>query len=328
MDDALRRPRILLLSDSDRALEPALHVLRSLGADVATAQRPEEALAWLRIHRADLAVVDIPDGAPAPALAELIESIRARDWSGNPRLLGLARSRGADQLRALFERSLSNFLGVGEGGEVDPIELAATARKILSGDIFGLDKYMSPGARTLCFDVVSSRQKGDVVAAAEEFAVEAGCQRQVAEGFATAVDEALSNALYNAPVDAAGAPLYAGYPRTVPVDLAPGAGVRIELASDGRRLGMSSLDRFGSLAPAVVLDYLSRCFAQRAYAPVEGSGGAGLGLYELIHLVQHFIVNVAPGRRTEVIGLIEVGPSFRRFAMKPKSFNLFVSEAG
>lgn len=328
MSDAPQRPRILFLSGSDGGYEPALHLLRSLGVEIAAARGPEEALAWLRIHRADLAVVEIPDGAPSPAVSAVLEAIRGGDWSGNPRLLALTRGRGVEQLRGLFEQGLTNFLGVGEGGAIDPVELTATARKILSGDIFGLGQYMSPGARTLAFDVRSSRDKGEVVAAAEEFAVEAGCHRQIAEGFATAVDEALSNALYNAPVGDEGQPLYAGLPRTVPVELAPGSAARIELAADGRRLGMSSLDRFGSLAPAVVLDYLSRCFARRAFEPTEGSGGAGLGLYQLLHLVQHFIVNVAPGERTEVIGLIEIGPSFKRFSMKPRSFNLFVKEVG
>jgi len=327
MNDARARPRILFMSDNDRVLRPTLHILRSLGAEIAVVGRPEEALTWLRIHRADLTVVELGDAAPTPAFAELCEVIRAPGWSGGSKLLALARSRGTERLRALFERGMSNFLGVGDEGEVDPGELAATVRKILSGDVFGLDKYMAPGARTLRFEVLSSRQKADVVPAAEAFAAEAGCHQQVAEGFATAIDEALTNALYNAPVDGEGRPLYAHYPRTVPVDLGPGLVVEIALASDGRRLGMASVDPFGSLSPAVVLDYLSRCFAQRAYAPIEASGGAGLGLYQLFHLVQHFVINVAPGRRTEVIGLLEVGPSFKRFAMKPKSFNLFVSEA-
>jgi hypothetical protein len=315
------------MSDDDRVLRPTLHILRSLGAEIAVVCGPEEALTWLRIHRADLAVVELAGAAPTSAFTELVEGIRAPDWSGNPKFLALVRSRGTERLRALFERSMSNFLGVGDEGELDPGELTATVRKILSGDVFGLDKYMAPGARTLRFEVLSSRQKVEVILAAEAFAVEAGCHRQVAEGFATAIDEALTNALYNAPVNGDGRPLYAHHPRTVPVDLGPSLVVRIELASDGRRLGMASIDPFGSLSPAVVLDYLSRCFAQRAYAPLDASGGAGLGLYQLFHLVQHFVINVAPGRRTEVIGLLEIGPSFKRFAMKPKSFNLFVSEA-
>jgi len=303
------------MSDDDRVLRPTLHILRSLGAELAVVCSPEEALTWLRIHRADLVVVELADAAPTSAFAELCERIRAPDWSGNRKLLALARSRGTGRLHALFERSMSNFVGVGDDGEFDPGEFIATVRKLLSGDIFGLDRYMAPGARTLRFEVLSSRQRADVIAAAEAFAVKAGCHQQVAEGFATAIDEALTNALYNAPVDGEGRPLYAHYPRTVPVDLGPGLVVEIALASDGRRLGMASVDPFGSLSPAVVLDYLSRCFAQRAYAPIEASGGAGLGLYQLFHLVQHFVINVAPGRRTEVIGLLEVGPSFKRFAM-------------
>lgn len=322
-----RRYRILFVSDDARLLDPALHLLRSIGAEIATARGPEEALAWLRIHRADLAVVDIVDAQPTPALAELLETARSHTWSGDPKLLTLTRSRGVERIRPLFEHRLANFLGVGDEGEIEGLELTATVRKILSGDIFGLDKYMAPGARTLRFEVRSSREKGEVVEAAEAFATAAGCHKQVAQGFATSVDEALSNALYNAPVDSEGRPLYASSPRTVPVDLPLDRRVAVELAADGRRVGMSASDPFGSVSPAVILDYLSRCFTRRAYEPIEGSGGAGLGLYQLLHLVQHFIVNLSPGRRTEAIGLLEVGPSFKRFSMKPKSFNLFVSEA-
>jgi hypothetical protein len=82
-NDARARPRILFVSGDERLLRPALHGLRSLGAEISAVCGPGEALAWLRIHRADLAVVELADAAPASAIAELVEVIRSPDWSSN-----------------------------------------------------------------------------------------------------------------------------------------------------------------------------------------------------------------------------------------------------
>ena len=38
-----------------------------------------------------------------------------------------------------------------------------------------------------------------------------------------------------------------------------------------------------------------------------------------------FILNIAPARKTEVIGLLALEPSYRRLVERGKSFNIFVA---
>ena len=58
----------------------------------------------------------------------------------------------------------------------------------------------------------------------------------------------------------------------------------------------------------------------------QKDGGAGLGLYYIFESLNHLIVNVAPNRRTEMIGLMDISGTFRDFAERPKSLNVFIQE--
>lgn len=92
--------------------------------------------------------------------------------------------------------------------------------------------------------------------------------------------------------------------------------------SDGRFLGVSVRDDFGTLHRAAILEHLLRARTQLG-APVEGTAGAGLGLYFILASVTHFIANIDPGHTTEVICLFDclaIGKNRSRYA---KSLHLF-----
>ncbi|RYG65777.1 hypothetical protein EON77_18135 [bacterium] len=98
------------------------------------------------------------------------------------------------------------------------------------------------------------------------------------------------------------------------------------LCCDGRRLGVAVRDPFGSLRADTVLDYLTRCFRRGPDQIDAKEGGAGLGLYFTFEALSHFVINVSPGRATEMIGLLDVSGTFKDFARRGKSFNMFVTE--
>jgi hypothetical protein len=140
------------------------------------------------------------------------------------------------------------------------------------------------------------------------------------------LDEFLTNALYNAPVDATGHPRFARRPRTERVELQPEEEITLRVCCDGRRFGISTSDPFGSLAPERLQEYLARAFRRGEDQVNEADGGAGLGFYQILDSLSHFVVNIDPGRRTEMIGLIDVSGGYRTFASNGKSFNIFVKE--
>ncbi len=324
-----RDDRVLLLSSSTQLREPVSTTLRSAGYEVFEAQTANEARTWLRGNRVDIGIIDLGATCPGGSIEVLNLVSTITDSSGGSfQSLLLARPDREPQLRALFdEHRLRNFITVGENEALDPIEVAVTVSKILNNDIFGLDRYLSEILNERSFTIRSSDEKTSVIAATEDFATESGCNTRISQQIATAVDELITNAIYNAPVDSKGYRRYAHIPRQVPILLEPNETIRIRIATDGRRIGLSALDPFGSLTADRVVDYLAKCYLGGDNQIDSKEGGAGLGLYFLFNLLNSFVINIAPGRATEVIGLIEISKSFRTFAKRAKSFNIFVERS-
>ncbi len=326
-----RGKRVLLVSANDRLVGPALRILGSAGQSVSVTKDPPEARAYLRTHQANLVAVDLADGdgsSRADALSLLADVRSGKQRGVACDVLAFTRCRDQGQIRELFKNGmLTNYLGVNEDGSLDPLDLGATVAKILSRDIFGLDKYLAAGASIRTFEVRRSSERDAIVDEAEALASSSGCHGEIARGAATAAEELLTNALYDAPTDLAGKARHASLPRAIPIELAAGEAIAFQLAFDGQRIGMSARDPFGSLTPERVVEYLSRCFLRTSYEVPEEGGGAGLGLYFIFNLVQHFVINIAPGKMTEAIGLFQVSSSMRRFKTKTKSFNVFLARS-
>jgi hypothetical protein len=108
------------------------------------------------------------------------------------------------------------------------------------------------------------------------------------------------------------------------VVLPPEEAATVKFTYDGRRLGVSVEDPFGSLEPARVLHYLAKCFRAGEDQIDTKEGGAGLGIYSVFDALSRFVINVEPERRTEMIGFIDITDTYREYAERGKSFNLFV----
>jgi signal transduction histidine kinase len=98
----------------------------------------------------------------------------------------------------------------------------------------------------------------------------------------------------------------------------------MRFGADGKRLALSVQDPFGSLDAAKVIDYLTKCFRRGDDQIDQKEGGAGLGLYLMYESLSHFVVNIHAGRRTELIGVVDITGSYREFARRSKSFNVFL----
>jgi hypothetical protein len=191
-------------------------------------------------------------------------------------------------------------------GAPDEGELVVTAVKLVSGDIFGLEKYMSWGAAVTQTDVVTYEDKRSALLAVARAAEDVGARRQLVTRIESTADELMMNALYDAPA-ARGAPnlhirrdVSTG---NVPLDL-NGACARLRYASDGRYFAVSVLDRYGALDKKTILQSVLRARTERGRP--RDKGGAGLGLYFVLSSVTRFIVNIQPEIQTEVICLFDL----------------------
>jgi len=156
-------------------------------------------------------------------------------------------------------------------------DLGITSEKLVSGDLFGLEKYV--GGAT-----IGERMIPD--AAAKRLAMIEVCSWAESHGarppavhrLANVVDELVMNALRE------------------------GERAVLRWACDGTTLAISVGDGLGTMRQRDVIDNLRRARSERG-RPQDSRpyAGAGLGLYLVLANVASFIVNVEPGRRTEVV---------------------------
>ncbi len=175
--------------------------------------------------------------------------------------------------------------------------LEVASEKLASGDVWGLEKYLAPGARVrervVCTEPDKRRAMDEVCAWAESV----GARRAALHRIASVVDELLMNALLAAPAA----------PRAV-----------LRWSSDDRTLALSVLDDSGTLRQRDLIDHVRRARRERGRPRPADQGGAGLGLYLVVANVAGLVVNLAPGRRTEMVCLFD-----RASLSRPRSLHVF-----
>jgi CheY-like chemotaxis protein len=241
-------------------------------------------------------------------------------------LILLTDQTAAEVPRLLATASLTNLL-------VNPMpllaeELSITALKLLRKDLFGLEKYLTWGATPMEDVLADARDRSALVESLGEEVKRLGLGSHIATLSCLVADELLSNAIYNAPVDAAGQHVRVEEPRHAPRKLDGRDRVTLRHACDGRYLAIEVADGYGSLARQTILANLARAVDAGARDKVQWSrSGAGMGLGLVYSCCTHLVFNIAVGRRTEVIALIDVrfGP---RASEPVSSFNVFVDEEG
>lgn len=253
------------------------------------------------LHAAGSAVefVDVDDvgaigDADAPDLVFLdAEARRALDPSRWPEasVVVLGESLDDDSVVELFRRTAEHLIA---DDQLDEHEVVTTSIKVLTGDLFGIEKYLGWGARIDEYEVSGYDDKRTALEEVEEFAREAGARRSLITRIESVVDELLMNALYDAPGTGD-----TGFPAL------------LRLGTDGRILAVSVEDRYGRLDRGDIVDHVTRARREkgRPREADDDGGGAGLGLYFIVAHATRIIANVEEGRRTEMICLFDLRQS-------------------
>ena len=181
-------------------------------------------------------------------------------------------------------------------------ELGITSEKLASGDLFGLEKYVTPGIPIRERIVTTDAEKRQAMSEVTTWAEAIGARRPIVHRLANVVEELLMNALHDAPRESR---------PTIAAESAPRQAV-LRWASDDRVLGVSVSDPFGSIRQRDVIEHVRRARDERGRPNPPDEPGAGLGLYLVLANVASLIVNVKPGRRTEVVCLFDMARGHRR----------------
>ncbi len=321
-DDARLDRKVLILDREDRHRLWLSRIARSV---VTTVDATGEVGAALDPAAYDLVIINRDGFSPEErrSLLDTFKESRAGQRAPHPLLVSSAK----EGYQQLFEEcegyGLTNLLAKNE--EVDAVELIVTIQKILQNDIFGLQKYFPWGVPIRSLTINSSSERREIIRQAEQYARDLRVAPRLVEGFSVVIEELIANALFNAPIDGeTGKPRYAHRSRADTITLEPGEEVEVTLCCDAYKLGVSVSDKFGALDVDRCLGHLVRCFRKGADQVSDQPGGAGLGLYFSFDSLSHFVLNIARGKRTEVIGLLGIHGSYREFANRSKSFNCFV----
>jgi DNA-binding response OmpR family regulator len=302
---------ILVVHPDRKTQRVVQRILGATGYQIDIAEDVEQAVRLVGHTAAALIVVD---GATvhAPGAQALIAAATAR---GTAACLTLLPGPAPGDVPRLLEiGAVTNLL-------VHPMpilaeELTITAQKLLRRDLFGLEKYLLWGVQIHTAALVRSSGRAELIDQVSRSVRAAGQSPRVASAAMLIADELLSNAVHNAPVDAAGGHPRRDLPRDADFALAGRDEVRLRWACDARYLAIEVHDRWGSLTR----DALARALARSDVR--DSGGGAGMGLALTYRSCDHLVVNLAPGEATEIIALIDVRyPPHERPAAS--SYNLF-----
>ena len=303
---------ILIVHPDRKTQRVVQRILGATGYRVNIANDVEQGIRLIGHHAPALVVVDgsvvLSDRAEA-----FFDAAEARGTEACMTLLG---NTNADDIPKILMRGAVTNLLVHQMPTLAE-ELTITAHKLLRRDLFGLEKYLLWGVDPRVAELTKGSDRAVLVEQVANDLRTAGQSPRVSSMAMLVTDELLSNAVHNAPVDADGHHFRRDLARDQEVMLQPGETVRLRWACDARYVAIEVNDSFGSLDRKTILHALGKNDVR------ESGGGAGMGLALTYRSCDHLVFNLSPGRKTEIIALIDVrqSPTDR---LPASSYNVFV----
>jgi DNA-binding response OmpR family regulator len=308
----LRVPSILIVHPDRKTQRILQRILGVTGYRVDISDDLDQGIRLMDHVQPVLVVID-GSAVLSARVGDFFTQARAKGAEACMTLLG---SAAGDQVSKILSMSaVTNLL-------VHPMpvlaeELTITVQKLIKNDLFGAEKYLLWGTGLQETVITRGSQRSQLVAHLSEQVRARGQSARVASMAMLVADELISNAVHNAPVDASGAHYRAELLRDQELELDDRHQVRMRWGCDARYLAIEVTDSFGSLERDTILTALAKNDVR------ESGGGAGMGVALAYRSCDHLVFNLAPGKRTEIIALIDVRhPPTER--LSASSYNVFV----
>jgi hypothetical protein len=269
-------------------------------------------------------LVDPQEGAPLPSLASLPagQAVLLVAEAASREVVFQMLAQGRDGCAGILQGPADEFdgnemlagtgllalLGSGQrgAGPMDlEAELLSVARHHLGLPLPPLQAHLLWGAQAYGADIANVAARDAATARIVELCNEKlATSRRTADSAGEVVHELLTNAMYAAPVDEKGKVRYAE-DRTASLELPPSERVGFSYGTDGLRLAVEVVDRFGLLCRADLVKSLRRGASGQIK---RGGGGAGIGLSVVFRACQTLQIDVVPGKRTRVTAVLDIEP--------------------
>ena len=187
----------------------------------------------------------------------------------------------------------------------EPEDFIVTVTKLLHGQVFGLQKYFPWGVTLYNMEIAGYEEKVKAIDVLNAYAELAGARGPVRDRMALVAEELMINAMYHAPTDDNGKPLYQHLPRKEMSGKTFDRTVKVACASNGQLFAVAVRDAYGSLDKDTVVKFLSKG-TQKSLTPEQKESGAGLGLVTALKNASKLVFNLAPGHGSEVIALFDL----------------------
>lgn len=183
--------------------------------------------------------------------------------------------------------------------------LTIALNKVLFDNLWGVHKYLSWGSKIQSLKIRDSKKRLENIETVTATLKQTGIRSSQLSRIHLVLEELLMNAIYDAPTDIKGNPLFNHVTRQQAVTLPEGDHVEIQFGTDGLIAGVSVIDPYGSLTKEAMATYLqSASQGLETHSPKKG--GAGKGLFMIVSNSDLTVFNVDPGQRTEVVCLFEL----------------------
>ncbi|MBT8494655.1 MAG: hypothetical protein KJO07_16490, partial [Deltaproteobacteria bacterium] len=240
----MSKRRVLAISHDLDQLRRIVGNLERAGAEVDAARSASSVVAEVIPHRYIFYAIDEGD---LDAVHKLLPRLRQK-----AHVAVIAPAAKLEHLNEVLQDQRINHVIVGE--ELDRGTFI-TAQKLLTGDIFGIEKYLPPGTPVHYLRLRDFEGRGKAIDTILDFAQSSKMRRQVRNAIGSVCEELLMNALYDAPVDDGGRQVFAEVDPHDRVKTRSPKPVSIRYAATESQFAIAVRDRFGRLAKNTVLSY-------------------------------------------------------------------------
>jgi CheY-like chemotaxis protein len=294
---------IILIVDDEHTIRMMLSDFLENKYTILSAENGQQALDILAQRTVDLVISDI--NMPGMNGIELLRTLRTM----YPALkTALITAYNVDEYIELIKNDgISNIIP--KTVPFNFSELESIVHGLISGEVFGLERYLLPAKTILAtYRVTTSREGRNV---REEISGLFVRQFGTSGDIKLVLDEIITNAIYHAPVTAEGIEKYSVFSE---IKLDPDEYIDVVCGYDQEKYGVSVTDLKGRLRKETVLAKIGRQLSGKGLLDDSGRG---------IHMSRVFadrmIINIDRGKKTEVVVLNYFSPTFRGY--KPLYIN-------
>jgi hypothetical protein len=317
MIDGRMAGRVLIFSVDPEVRWLGIRTLRGLGLTVEHSDTWEKALAFLGGEPFDLVLFG-PDHFALPKVEKVVQHLKREQPQVVP--IFVVAQKTEHYIPLLRQYAEVRHVVARQHGTAAH-EIMVLARKLLSREVLGLGHYLAPDVVVRELMVTESAQKYGYIEEVLGFARMLTGDQATLTTVETIVDEMVMNVLYNAPHES-GRPRYMHLARSEPIKLTAEEAGTLRFACDGERIYLAASDPFGKLTADTILAHIEARLAGGSEQITE-SGGGGFGLFTIFQNASSMVLNLVPGRCSELIATLDLRAPLHETKRQAKSLHFF-----